>query len=85
MDILDSSVAPVMPGGPGRGRQRLARTRPGWRVVIPATAMTAALAAGLAIALLATGAAGACGPSDSGQFAALVANLTAHPELSRRR
>jgi hypothetical protein len=82
-DILDGTVAPVMPREADGRRRRPAHSRPGWRVVIPATAMTAVLAAGLAIALLVTGAPAPAGPSDSGQFAALVANLTAHPGASQ--
>jgi hypothetical protein len=82
-DILDGTVAPVMPREADGRRRRPAHSRPGWRVVIPATAMTAALAAGLAVALLVTGAPAPAGPSDSGQFAALVANLTAHPGASQ--
>ncbi|HEY6792050.1 MAG TPA: hypothetical protein VI365_32525, partial [Trebonia sp.] len=83
-DILDSSVAPVMPREASRWRVLAGRTRPRWRVVIPASAMTAALAAGLAIALLVTGESSPASPFGSGQaangvLATLVANLTAHP------
>src|SRR5258708_30355262 len=88
MAILDSTVAPVMPGEADGRRRRPAHTRPGWRVVIPATAMTAVRAAGLAIALLCTAAPAPAGPSASGQaasglLATLVANLTAHPGASQ--
>jgi hypothetical protein len=84
MDILDSSVAPVMPREAKRWRVLAGHTRPRWRVVIPASAMTAALAAGLAIALLVAGESSPASPFGSGQaangvLATLVANLTAHP------
>jgi hypothetical protein len=83
-DILDSTVAPVLQREAGGRRRRPAHIRPGWRVVIPATAMAAALAAGLVVALLVAGGPAPAGPSDSGQaasgvLATLVANLTAHP------
>jgi hypothetical protein len=71
----------------GRGAKRLAAARRRWRVVVPATALTATLAAGLAIALLTSSGPAPGNPpapdqAGSAAFAALVANLTAHPSAA---
>jgi hypothetical protein len=79
MAILGSSVAPAMPeGAAAPTRRRILRA------AIPATALTAALATGLAVALLLTGEPAPGNPpgsaqATSGTLAALVADLTAHP------
>jgi hypothetical protein len=78
MAILGSSVAPAMPAGAAPARKKILRA------AIPATALTAALATGLAVSLLLTGEptpVNSPGPGQaaSGTLAVLVADLTAHP------
>ena len=81
LDSAELSGAPA-----GRRLRRRVLTLPRWRFAIPVAAMTAALAAGLAIALALTGSGGAApaGPPEpaqtvSGALATLVADLTAQP------
>jgi hypothetical protein len=86
--ILDRQVtSPASGGTRGRGRnvrQRPVRLRSRWRVAFPAAALSAALAGGLATALVLTGepgpgAAARAGQSADSGFVSLVADLTAHP------
>jgi hypothetical protein len=89
--ILDSSPATALPEGtdsPARGRPwlRVAASRRS-RVAVPTAAITAALAAGVAITLLmisqpAPGSAPSQSQPPDGAVVALVANLTAHPPAS---
>ena len=86
--ILDGSVD--SPGPDGRRRRRLVPARPRWRVAIPAATLTAALAAGLAVALVLTSSDGPApaGPPEptatmSGALAALVADLTVQSSVGQ--
>lgn len=84
--ILTSPVTSPGPGGTGRPGRKLApgpaRIGSRWRVAFPAAAITAALAAGLAAALMLTGGPGPDGAPNAGadgSLVSLVADLTAHP------
>jgi hypothetical protein len=84
--ILTSPVTPPGPGGTGRPGPKVAprpaRIRSRWRVAFPAAAMTAALAGGLAVALMLTGGGVPAAAPSAGadrNLASLVADLSVHP------